>query len=495
LIDNVLYLYIDKNAVEKNIFEAMQNSQLILILSSLSKKENRELRKWLVSPIHNQRSDVVQLYEYLTSGNRLEDDKSLEKERIYRKLYPKEAYDDARMRQVIHFLQESTEEYLIYAKGQEDNLLSQINLVKSFRERKLEKLYDKAMKRLEQNFLEFPYRNEDYLDKAYWLEKEKSEQISEKRSQVSNYQEMSDQAEISFITRKLKLACVMLSHQKIYKTNYNLGLLEGVLQYLQVQPALLQQPSIKLYYHFYNLFKFPDEEFHFFEIKQVLSSSEHLFDPLERKDIYLMIINYCISRMNIGFKVFVREAFEFYRKAIESRIIIENGILNHLAFRNIVAIGTTLKEFDWVSQFIEVYQQYLSPEYRENFVKFALARLYFEQGDYDRAQDLLIQFDIDDILINLTAKTMLIRLYYEKDEFTALEFLLDSMRTYINRKKMLAYHKMSFKELISASKRLIKIQYNDKKRIEVLYNQITNSRTLPSHMKEWFLEQLQKLRR
>ena len=90
---------------------------------------------------------------------------------------------------------------------------------------------------------------------------------------------------------------------------------------------------------------------------------------------------------------------------------------------------------------------------------------------------------------------MLIRLYYEKDEFTALEFLLDSMRTYINRKKMLAYHKMSFKELISASKRLIKIQYNDKKRIEVLYNQITNSRTLPSHMKEWFLEQLKKLRR
>jgi hypothetical protein len=495
LIDNVLYLYIDKNAVEKNIFEAMQNSQLILILSSLSKKENRELRKWLVSPIHNQRSDVVQLYEYLTSGNRLEDDKSLEKERIYRKLYPKEAYDDARMRQVIHFLQESTEEYLIYAKGQEDNLLNQINLVKSFRERKLEKLYDKAMKRLEQDFLEFPYRNEDYLDKAYWLEKEKSEQISEKRSQVSNYQEMSDQVEISFITRKLKLACVMLSHQKIYKTTYNLGLLEGVLQYLQVQSALLQKPSIKLYYHFYNLFKFPDEEFHFFEIKQVLSSSEHLFDPLERKDIYLMIINYCISRMNIGFKAFVREAFEFYRKAIESRIIIENGILNHLAFRNIVTAGTTLKEFDWVSQFIEVYQQYLSPEYRENFVKFALARLYFEQGDYDRAQDLLIEFDIDDILINLTAKTMLIRLYYEKDEFTALEFLLDSMRTYINRKKMLAYHKMSFKELISASKRLIKIQYNDKKRIEVLYNQITNSRTLPSHMKEWFLEQLKKLRR
>jgi hypothetical protein len=90
---------------------------------------------------------------------------------------------------------------------------------------------------------------------------------------------------------------------------------------------------------------------------------------------------------------------------------------------------------------------------------------------------------------------MLIRLYYEKDEFMALESLLDSMRAYINRKKMLAYHKMSFKELISASKRLIKIQFNDRKKIEILNNQITNSRILPSHMKEWFMEQLKKLKR
>lgn len=474
----------------------MQNSQLVHILFSLSKKESRELRKWLVSPIHNQRSDVVQLYEYLTTGNHLEDDKSLEKERIFRKIYPKETYDDAKMRQVIHFLQETIEEYLMYAKSQEDKLTHYLSLAKIYREKKLLKLHEKTMKKIEEDFQKITYRNEEIFERSYLIEKEKSTMYIERSRAVStNYQAMSDQMEITFISRKLKLACAMLSHQKIYKTNYDFGLLEGVLAYLNVQPELINDPTIKLYYHLYNLFKYPDEEFHFFEIKQVLASSEQFFDPLERKDIYLMIINYCISRMNIGFKAFVREAFEFYRKAIESRIIFEHGVLNHLAFRNIVTAGTTLKEFDWVSSFIEEYQQYLAPEYRDNFVKFALARLYFEQGDYDRAQDLLIQFDIDDILINLTAKTMLIRLYYEKDEFMALESLLDSMRAYINRKKMLAYHKMSFKELISASKRLIKIQFNDRKKIEILQNQINNSRILPSHMKEWFLEQLRKLRR
>ena len=141
-----------KILLKKHFFKPMQNSQLTHILFALSKKESRELRKWLVSPIHNQRSDVVQLYEYLTSGNRLEDDKSLEKERIFRKLYPKEAYDDAKMRQVIHFLQESIEEYLVFVKNQSDSLQCQLNLVKSFRERKLEKLYDKAMRKLDLSF-------------------------------------------------------------------------------------------------------------------------------------------------------------------------------------------------------------------------------------------------------------------------------------------------------------------------------------------------------
>ena len=453
----------------------MQNSQLTHILFALSKKESRELRKWLVSPIHNQRSDVVQLYEYLTTGNHLEDDKSLEKERIFRKLYPKEAYDDARMRQVIHFLQECIESYFAFKKADEDEILAKLYLAQSYRERKLLKLHDKTMKEIQQKHEAQLLLNDETLELRYLVEKEKSLQLSaNSRAVALNYQEMSDIAEMAFIAKKLKLACLMLSHQKIYKKDYDFGMLDALLTYLKNRENIFEIPFIKVYYHIYSLFRFPQEEEHFYEVKNNLHNYDYAFSNAEKSDLYLIAINYCIGRMNIGSKQFVREAFEMYKKGLENNILLEGGFLSPLNFRNIVTAGTTLKEFDWVSNFIKEYQQNLAPEYRENFVKFALARLYFEQGDYDRAQDLLIQFDIDDILINLTAKTMLIRLYYEKDEFMALESLLDSMRAYINRKKMLAYHKMSFKELISASKRLIKIQFNDRKKIEILNNQITD---------------------
>ena len=47
----------------------MEKSLLILILRSCTKKEFRELRKWLDSPMHNQRQDVVNLFNYLLEDN------------------------------------------------------------------------------------------------------------------------------------------------------------------------------------------------------------------------------------------------------------------------------------------------------------------------------------------------------------------------------------------------------------------------------------------
>ena len=44
----------------------MQKSVLAEIIRSLSKKETRDIAKWLQSPAHNQRQDVVRLFDYMT---------------------------------------------------------------------------------------------------------------------------------------------------------------------------------------------------------------------------------------------------------------------------------------------------------------------------------------------------------------------------------------------------------------------------------------------
>ena len=122
----------------------MHNSHLIIVLRTFSKKELRELQKWLESPIHNQRDDVLSLLHYLTSSDTLDREKQLRKEKIYEKIFPKEVFDDAKLRQTMHFLLRCVEEFLIYNELQQDVVHTQLTLAGIYRKRKLDKTFKKS---------------------------------------------------------------------------------------------------------------------------------------------------------------------------------------------------------------------------------------------------------------------------------------------------------------------------------------------------------------
>jgi hypothetical protein len=117
-----------------------------------------------------------------------------------------------------------------------------------------------------------------------------------------------------------------------------------------------------------------------------------------------------------------------------------------------------------------------------------MARLYFEQNDYDSAMPLLVQTDFDDILLNLNAKTLLVKMYYELLEFDTLENLLESMRTYLHRKDV-GYHEPLFKNMIKLTRKLVRVNPYDKNEKAKLKKEIEN--TNPLRERTWLLEQLE----
>lgn len=469
----------------------MQNSHLISILATLSKKEIRDLKKWLSSPVHNQRDDVFVLFDYLTSGNHLTEEKYLQKERIFSKLFPDQTFDDARLRQTIHFLLKSVEEFLIYQELREDQVRSKLALASVYRKRKLEKAFQKTMNTAEQAQERFPHRNEHFFHNEYLLHQEKFQFQSEKQRMIeTNLQDVSDSLDTMFLVDKLRQACLILAHQKVFKTEFEIGLLNEVLRHVEEQ-QFLEIPAIAIYYYTYKTAVDKDNLSHFEQLKAQLHAHIHLFPTVEQRDIYLLAINYCIGRLNVGDRLFIREAFELYREGMERKVLIENNTINRFTFRNIVNIGTSLKEFDWVENFIQNYQQYLSPKYRQNFVHFSFAKLHFEKREYGQAMRLLSQFDYDDVLINMSAKSMLIKIYYEEDELDTLESLLESMRNYIHRKKVIGYHKSIYNNLIRYTRRLVRVNPYDKSQKEKLRKEIEKANPLPE--RQWLLEQLEGL--
>ena len=131
----------------------------------------------------------------------------------------------------------------------------------------------------------------------------------------------------------------------------------------------------------------------------------------------------------------------------------------------------------------------MKPEYRESQVNYNTARLYFYQGVFDKATTLLQQAEFDDVFMNMDAKIMLLKMYFLDQKIEFLEALLSSFEVYLHRKKILAYHKDNYKNIIRYIRRLIGLQPFDKEGEKQLRESIENCRPLTE--KRWMLEQLQ----
>ncbi len=467
----------------------MQKSVLIKILRTCTKKEYRDLHKWLASPMHNQRKDVARLFGYIMDDNHLYNDSFLEKEAAYKWVFPKEPFDDAKMRQTMHFTTKCVEEFLIYQELLDDPVNARIALAKTLRKRKLSKPFEKQLRETQKVQKNQAFRNGQFLRNEYFIQQEQYYYFSGINRLEFNLQEMADALDSMYIADKLRQSCLMLAN--VYKKQeYEIGMLDDVLNVVKTKD-FLNIPAIAIYYYSYMAQTNKEDESHFLNLKHELTEYGQLFPVSEIRDIYLLAINYCIGRINAGIPQYLREAFELFREGLEQKFLLDEGALSRYTFINVVTIGTNLKEFDWIEFFISDYQKYIEEKYRENIVSYSLGRLHFFRKEYDKAMRLFSQVEYDDILMNLNAKVMQIQMFYEQEELDVLESLLESMRTYLVRKKVIGYHRSNYKNIIRYTKKLIKANPFSKTQRGKLQKEIEEATPLTE--KKWLLEKLKNL--
>ena len=470
----------------------MKKGRLVEILRTCSKKELKTLNKWLRSPAHNQREDVVQLYTFIIEEDRLWKDDLLDKSVAYQKIYSTKDYDDAKMRQTIFFFMKALEDFLVYQEIQQNEVQAKMALSRVYRKRRLNKHFEKNM-RLVQNLQDKQVqRNRDYhRNEFHRLQEEYDFVVSQERTVDMNLQEVSDTLDIAFLADKLRHSCHMLAHQAVYKVNYSLNLITEVFSYIKNNPKTLDIPAIAIYYYGYMTVTDKENETHFHNLKTQIFENGQLFPQRELMALYIIALNYCIGRANMGILHFVRESFDLYKRGIETEILIQRGQISRFTFTNAVTNGTYVKEFIWVENFIHNYKGYLNKKSREDVVQFCLSKLYYEKSDYDKALRICSQMDYGDILMNLVSKTMMLKIFYAQNELDALESYLESFRSYLSRKKATAYHKSNYKNIIRLTKKLLKVNpYNPQNKTK-LKKEIQETKPLTE--RKWLLEQVEQM--
>jgi hypothetical protein len=343
-----------------------------------------------------------------------------------------------------------------------------------------------------------PFRDFDYYEMTFKVEQEEYLFAGDsQRNAPRNLQELSDMLDVQYIAAKLKQSCLLMAHQTVYKIGYNTGLLDKTLEYVEERPALLEHRAIALYFYYYKAVTTADlqADAYFEKYKNALLDSEKMFHDNEMRDLHIFAINYCTKKVNLqqlGFEEYFKTMLLLYKAGLKQGFWLEDGQLNPFIFKNIVSVALWLKEFEWTSNFINSYQTYLNIAHRNTYINFALSKLRFEEKAYDEALVLLQKVEYSDIFLNLNTKVMLMKIYYELDEYDVLESFLASFRTFINRKKqsgeLQTYHQENYLNIIRFAQKLLTFNPFDKAEKKRLKEEITGTKLLTE--REWLLEQV-----
>lgn len=467
----------------------MEKSRLVLAFNSLSPGELKQFTAFVDSPFFNKNQQLVQLCNFLIQWKK-SSAKSLEKEAIYQAILPGSPYQDQKIRLAMSGLLKLLEQFMVYNNLTENETLQRIKLVECYRKLNLNKHFQRAHRDAQKALEKQTFRNADFYNYSYLLKWEEYLYTSANhRSQPLNLQAISDNFDQAFLSLKLRQSCFAIAHQAVYKAEYQLGLLTEVLRYIEAN-NLLETPAISLYYYCYFALTKPQEEKYFQTLKAQIFAFGHHFPATEIRDLYLLAINYCIKRLNEGNTSYFREGLDLYKKGLDTSILMQNDQLSRFTYNNIVAMGLRTKEYDWTEQFIHQYKDFLEKGYRENTFAFNLARLEYERKNYYEALGHLQKAEYKDLLNNLIAKTLMLKIYFELGEIKLLQSHLDAMKIFIRRKRVIGYHKKNYLNLVSYTQKILNVNYYDKKAVKALQQQLETEEVLTD--RNWLLDQLSK---
>lgn len=475
----------------------MLHTKVLSLLKKLDAVEFKGFHRFLQSPVFNTNTRVIALYELLKKYYPVFDSPKLAREKIHAKLYPNKKYSYQQLANLTSEFTRLTEEYFTHLAFKADTFQRRKYLARSYRERDMYDLFEKetqdllAISKVKINAASFQQAY-DILQDFYFHPN------TEKRGKkVAVLNEMAAQLDNYYLNTKLLLAVEMKSREKVFNENYDIPLLHEIKALADTKK---DNPSIYFYYLLLEVLE-SNQTGDFFNLKNYFFEySEQVDQPL-KISIFRVLNNFCLAAIRNGQPKFAFEHLGLYDFGIKKELILVNGRISTLSFLNAVTSGILCNETDWVKAFINKYQQYILPTNQKAIMTMAKAYLAFHEHQYDEVTNLLNGFKSSISILNMSARTLTTRAYFEAlildDSYYDL-FLasLDSFNKYLYRISGPSQNQIkSIQNFIHYLRQLGRLQLENKisdNALNQLLLEIKN--TQPVHSTSWFINRIEKIK-
>ncbi|MGB1207056.1 MAG: hypothetical protein ACPG5B_15530 [Chitinophagales bacterium] len=468
----------------------MNDSKLIELYRTLSSQEKKQLQEYVYCDFLNKSREAARLCDFIYQSDN--SNAALDKKKAYQYAFQQKTYQDSKMRRLMSALLKLIEDFLLYMYQQANEKKQKINLAEIYFLRGLPKHFNSTIRGCEKLQNADTQINEEYYYRQYLIEDIKSQYLSrqDKRRTEPNLEQVSHTLDVFYLISKLKKLCAIYVYKNLFKYEYDVKMLDEILLHI-AENDYSNTPAIPLYYSALLVLMGKNDKDYFAELKYLLHKHNDSLALQEGKELHLIARNYCIKKLNKGEAKYGQELFELYETGLNNKVLFSDDLLYTWTYKNIVAVGLKLKNFDWTEKFIHHYKSFLPTKQREDAFAFNLARLFFEKNEYQQVIQLLNTMKIDELTVQLDVKVILLKTYYELEEWNVLFLLIDSFKIFLRRKKGLGYHKDNYRNIIKYVKQLSNVNHYDKEAVQKLKQEITETHLLTE--KKWLLQKVNEL--
>ena len=471
----------------------MINNKFVRLLRTFSKQELGAFKHYLLC-FYGKQEKTIALFNYLKKfAPDFSESKKMQLSIASKKIYAKtlsSAKDRKNVLNTLSDLYQYCKEFLLWKtlkKSEEEKELLWLHILKR---RQLHHDFLLASKSLAKKFNAKTTRDAwDYLKQFiiyHYLFF--NPQSYKHKPNVKSFEESAYFLDLFYVSFKLKYGTERVNRQQMFQEDYKIHLFPEVLnltKYFQSNAFIhIQKMS-------YDLVVQKNKSL-FQTLKDIFISSSSPLTKTERIILLGYLLNFIASEIRDGKHEYYTEAMELYRRAIDTKLLLENNAISPGSFNNIISVACWEEEYEWAKNFIKNYSGYLEEDIRFPITILAQAIIEFELRAFDAPCFTELQkVKFVNVYFAIRAKTLILKTMFETNQST--ESLLRYTRAF---ERFLSRNMKITGDVLISNQNFVKCFRSlilKKISAEALENKI--KLTNPIYFKKWLLSKVIDLRK
>ncbi|MEM9823135.1 MAG: hypothetical protein AAF985_18795 [Bacteroidota bacterium] len=441
----------------------MLKNRFFKLFATLTAKELRSFEGY-INGMYGEQSIALTLFKHLKKeAPHFDHPQRLSSDYIMQKVLKLKSGRAKRVANEYFKLSKWLEEFLILEKMRtQTSFEKDLFLIRIYHERNLQQEYDKKIKRAKKQLKKAAQKDADHHWRSFLLYFNTYFSSAHKKYQKkeTNLQEANLHLDQFYALTKTMLSIEIDTRHQIVNENREIPKLEETcLHYLQNQS---DHPVAELFVDLYQYTqKKTDTDID--ALKTKFAQQLPLMNQQNAAIIWGFLLNLVSFELKAGDSAAKENMFALYQLGLDKHLIGTTGPISSTIFNNIVDLGCTLNQYEWVKTFIKQKQNLLRKEDQAAVVNLALANVHFYQKEFDLANQILLQLLLFDPPSKLRVYCLLIACQYEFQNYDDLNNRINAFKRFLNRSTQISdsNHKAAL-NFVKIVRLLVNVNQQDK---------------------------------